>query len=1484
MVHGHGQAGHGWSTGTQDAVFFVFYSFILTMSDNLPDLRFVYPGFRGNVSLPIQQILQVQLDNHSKRRLRPMFAPKRDQTQRLFYVKGELLRNRVADDVWKLIHDDTALGQLIRMPDVQEILDRLISGHHSMVEGHSNTTRYKPSLFATYADAVCVIWRRDVDATDNLREVVRVHSICPRGEACTEIARLQPLALHREHSLGRKLLKPHKPVVVDGIRSPRNFTPRDDYVEAAYTQRSAYLTCELLESILSDNGGRSLIHFPLALTGTEQRIIRRSLVEETILLQGGAGTGKTLCCIYAMLAALSSFVPFKCLFITTSAAACRSAQERYNGIAQSIDGVVAADDKNATKLSMVESFPRFATYREFILLVDAMLDIPFFSAEEERTAYLCESPTGTGGRAEALQHDFVRRVWPAISCASDKARFSPERVQVQFTTHIRGSYNALLCDTGFVQAPDEDLHRLFLAYKGYKRANNLYDHLDVVHHVHTQLLLEGTTPHVNRMYVDEVQDLTQAELAVLFRVTQKEQRHMFLTGDVLQAVGVDFRFSDVTTVQQSEASGLPDWWLTNHHIINASISNEQAQCNHRRSHKTKKWRAKRDTRLVTPIPSLKPRPGLLVHSTDTRVTHLRSHCFRCLRGVLQLANSVHDLLEHVCLDMVSLPEKPYAAEDGPRPVAIFYQHLGTVIRRVISSTMGLQSGNTIAFLFRNNDSKTAAMGATNVTETDSSAVFLTITESKGREFDVVVVVNFFCDSTFDRWNGLQQYTRSDRSLDWLRRQHTCTGDVFLPIDPDYGDQLHPTTTLETEGRDWRLQTELKHLFVAATRARREVILLEDRRGKRAEAMMQLWMRQQVMADPIREDWLIDRYLEHRGTPQHQHQQKNVDTPECDAPTWQWVAYCHEFARDVRRTHYAMAMAMTTTDRMDNTKWRMRQAVWRFRAGHFRYEAAECLEKLGEWRQAAEEWSMAIREDDNSTNSTNSTIQRAWAAWLQLGNHELATKFLQCHVEHLEWDDVCDWVVASRHNHKQASSAMAVEFGQHGLAGEWLLEDREYHRALVALEQVTRPHTHAVAHRLAQAYEGIRDARAAEMYIALDRPADAMRVLESHGRIDEAVALCTSAEAIGRCYHRCGRFLEAAVAFRDCSMLIDAAESFCNADRLSEASVSIMDAAMEAVGWDEQLRIARVMTQILNAGGILSVQHCWRTEDAVRFRLAGMDAWAAHCCAEGGWDFDTAAEDLLRAPLNLVTSWVAHNCVLLWAAIYLEDQGGDDGCPDDIVQITQCKFHTMCEFDNTVDTVWTRVLPLVTDRERLYRDLLDEYSIDALPLILRYNNRIPKCAPGTVDIRETPTRCLLVKAFTNMCRLHLFIYNDCHPSAEVLLTAPCSLHLMLQEVFVTMGGPSMYIEQMQSPDAELIDQLLLLEATYSQIRGTCACYTVSYLLVVAIIPQFHSRVLGVLNKDRYKAMLVCPYSLFFLRFTTIIIPPPPTLTTRPPSPR
>ena len=114
--------------------FFFFYSFILTMSDNLPDLRFVYPGFRGNVSLPIQQILQVQLDNHSKRRLRPMFAPKRDQTQRLFYVKGELLRNRVADDVWKLIHDDTALGQLIRMPDVQEILDRLISGHHSMVE------------------------------------------------------------------------------------------------------------------------------------------------------------------------------------------------------------------------------------------------------------------------------------------------------------------------------------------------------------------------------------------------------------------------------------------------------------------------------------------------------------------------------------------------------------------------------------------------------------------------------------------------------------------------------------------------------------------------------------------------------------------------------------------------------------------------------------------------------------------------------------------------------------------------------------------------------------------------------------------------------------------------------------------------------------------------------------------------------------------------------------------------------------------------------------------------------------------------------------------------------------------------------------------------------------------------------------------------------------------------------------------------------
>ena len=1433
----------------------------MSMASGLPDLHFVYPTFRGHVSIPFQQLSQIHTDGR-RRRVRVVLRKSQplNQRQHLIYTTapppggGNVVDGD--DDVWKLIHDDTAVGHLLRLFEVQQILDWLLAGHHALVEEHPSTKRHHRSIFVTHAGPACVIWRRDVDDSDV--EVVRVHSICPHEDMATEVARLQPFVSDRERRLAQKL-KPQKPVVIKGARLPRIFSCRST-VEADYTQGCTHLTQKLLETILSDSNDRSLVHFPLGLTYTEQSIIRMSLVEDIILLQGGAGTGKTLCSMYAMLAAISSpCISSSAVFITASAT---SAQARYNSIAQSVDAppVSSIMDEKITKLSSTQSFPLFTTYRHLLLMLDAMLSVPFFGRDDERAAYLHGSGAKAAtGRAEALACDFANRTWPSIShtLGRNKPLYSPERVLVQLTTHIRGAYLALMCAAGYVEAADANIHRLFVAYRSHKRANNLYDHLDVVHHVHTRLLMEAVTPTtINRLYIDEVQDLTQAEIAVLFRITPKGERHMFLTGDVLQAVTVDFRFRDVLTVLESEASGLPEWWMAELDSTEAAAPQRtDSRKMHRRHGKSRRDRVPPEEQ---PSPAcIKPRP-LVQRNTHTQVTHLHSHCFRCLRGVLQLANSVRDLLEHIFWDTTT--KQPFGAEDGPRPVTILYQHLSLVVNSMIARIASTEQ-RTVAFLFQSSHRKAAAIAVCNQMCNHQLVVFLTIAEAKGQEFDVVVIVDFFKDSAFDRWTVLQQYTRSDRALEWLRGQQRGQS-PFFPIDQAYGEQLHPATTLEAEGRDWMLQTELKLLFVAVTRARAEVFVLEDSRDAKAQAMIQLWVCQQVIADPMRDDDCLIRYLAHRGTSQDAALLMAAEEHKGDTDAWLWVARCHEFALNVRGTHYGAAMAiMATLDDLPRQRTKLLQrAMWRFRAGQFHLEAAECLERLGDWSQAAEEWSVVLRED---TTESIILLKRAWLAWVKLGNHALTVDFLQRHMDRLGWDDVCDWVVndlrhAANPGEARQAPLLALMLNQPLLAARWHLEDREYHKSVAAFGQAAQPLTWADAHRLAQAYDCTGAVQAAGMYIALGLPDDAGRVLEAHGRTDEAVALCSSPEAVAACYQRCGRFSEAGDAFWSCSLLVDASHAFCDAaDADPDRRVYFLQRAVGCIftrGYPHKgsdcVRIAKLLTRLLHGDHLSDhLLRCWDwrplgvQDSAARLRAAGMHAWAAQCCSQHA-DWHAAIEDLTRAPRNnAVTATVAAHCLWEWVGLYLGERDTDEG---------NSKIYL--DTAASLDAMWTLVLPLVTNHERLYRELLRAYNVDMLPLLLRHSG-----GPHEIHIHEVSTRCLLIKAFAGLCRLH--VCGNCHQDANTprrhVHKVPCSLHLMTQDVFMTLGGMPMYLQQLHSPEPEVTEQMAQLERVYTIIRSNCSCYTVSYLLVAALVPQCHARVLRVLNDPRYGTVHVCP---------------------------
>ena len=94
-------------------------------------------------------------------------------------------------------------------------------------------------------------------------------------------------------------------------------------------------------------------------------------------------------------------------------------------------------------------------------------------------------------------------------------------------------------------------YEAYQLYEMYQTDHNYWDISDHMFHT-TLVMLESSEQQglssYHKVYCDEVQDLTQSELAILFMLC--DARCLFLAGDIAQAVvqGVDFRFQEVRSV------------------------------------------------------------------------------------------------------------------------------------------------------------------------------------------------------------------------------------------------------------------------------------------------------------------------------------------------------------------------------------------------------------------------------------------------------------------------------------------------------------------------------------------------------------------------------------------------------------------------------------------------------------------------------------------------------------------------------------------------------------------------------------------------------------------------------------------------------------------------------------------------------------------------------------------------------------------------
>ena len=312
---------------------------------------------------------------------------------------------------------------------------------------------------------------------------------------------------------------------------------------------------------------------------------------------------------------------------------------------------------------------------------------------------------------------FVQHIWPEIrkkSSSPDAKKLDPLLVWMEIKSTIKGSVQAMKNDKGYLSLEEyeevgkkmaphfvgkrADIYELFEYYQEYikqQRYNSLFDECDLLHCLHRRLsTLEDLGWSIHHFYIDEVQDFTQAELALFVR-TCRDPNGLFLTGDSAQSImrGIAFRFSDVRTIFYE-------------------------------------------------MQKLTRNRGDVTQVRTPNIAQLTIN-FRSHTGILNLASSVIDLLKYYfpsSFDHLPCDQGMFV---GPMPVLLYTcvaSDLALLLRGNKRGKSQIEFGAHQAIIVQSEAAKSQ------IPEELQGAIVLTVFESKGLEFDDVLLYNVFHDS------------------------------------------------------------------------------------------------------------------------------------------------------------------------------------------------------------------------------------------------------------------------------------------------------------------------------------------------------------------------------------------------------------------------------------------------------------------------------------------------------------------------------------------------------------------------------------------------------------------------------------------------------------------------------------------------------------------------------------------------------------------
>ncbi|XP_009953660.1 PREDICTED: TPR and ankyrin repeat-containing protein 1, partial [Leptosomus discolor] len=517
------------------------------------------------------------------------------------------------------------------------------------------------------------------------------------------------------------------------------------------------------------------------------------------------------------------------LFVTKNPVLCQEVQKNFIELSKSskVTSHFKPLEPNIHRLQDIkdENFPLFVTSKQLLLLLDASMPDPFFPRNEDGSLkriivgwspqeglvvpnWQDEDEEGSvgaecgddEGAADACSREsdprtfvtydvFANEIWPKM--IKGKSLYNPALVWKEIKSFLKGSFEALRCFGGKLteeqykklgrkRSPNftedrSEIYHLFCLYQQIRSQRGYFDEEDLLYNLSQRLSKLRELPwSIHEFYGDEIQDFTQAELALLMKCIN-DPNAMFLTGDTAQSImkGVAFRFSDLRSV---------------FHYASKNSMN-------------KKQRVRKPKRIYQ------------------LYQNYRSHS-----GILCLASGVVDLLQHYFPESFDRLPKDCGLFDGPKPTVLescSISDLAILLRGNKRKTQPIEFGAHQVVLVANDTAKEK------IPEELHLALVLTIYEAKGLEFDDVLLYNFFTDSEASKeWKIISSYT-SDSDV-----QVGSKLLIEMPLEDATGMQKKTPFNVEMYKM---LNGELKQLYTAVTRAKVNLWIFDEDSDKRAPA-------------------------------------------------------------------------------------------------------------------------------------------------------------------------------------------------------------------------------------------------------------------------------------------------------------------------------------------------------------------------------------------------------------------------------------------------------------------------------------------------------------------------------------------------------------------------------------------------------------------------------------------------------------------------